>query len=66
MVKSFVGKRAGDLFKIKKDIPRISGATLSSNYIAEGVRRILASLKIAAAIPATTNDESAMQGKSNA
>ena len=65
-LKSFVGKRAGDLFKIKKDIPHISGATLSSNHIAEGVRRILASLKIAAAIPVTTNDESAMQDKSNA
>jgi Na+-translocating ferredoxin:NAD+ oxidoreductase RnfG subunit len=38
----FVGKTAGSPLKINGDIRNISGATLSSTHITEGVKRILA------------------------
>ena len=38
----FVGKKQGDLLKLTKDIQNISGATLSSKHITEGIRRIVA------------------------
>lgn len=37
----FVGKRHGDSLKLEKDIKNISGATLSSKHITDGVRRLL-------------------------
>ncbi len=37
----FLGKKAGDPVKVDKDIKNISGATLSSVHISEGVRRLL-------------------------
>ncbi len=38
----FVGKTAGAPLKLDQDIKNISGATLSSRHVAEGVRRTLA------------------------
>ena len=38
----FVGKRFGARLKVGADIRNISGATLSSTHVTEGVRRILA------------------------
>ena len=38
----FVGKRPGAPLKLDADIKNISGATLSSRHIADGVRRLLA------------------------
>lgn len=38
----FVGKKAGAPLKIDVDIANLSGATLSSAHVAEGVRRLLA------------------------
>ncbi|WP_337847897.1 FMN-binding protein [Sphingomonas sp.] len=38
----FRGKTVGDPFKLNKDIPNISGATLSSRNITDGVKRLLA------------------------
>jgi Na+-translocating ferredoxin:NAD+ oxidoreductase RnfG subunit len=38
----FVGKTSGSALKINGDIRNISGATLSSTHIAEGVKRVLA------------------------
>ena len=38
----FVGKTSGSALKINGDIRNISGATLSSAHITEGVKRILA------------------------
>jgi Na+-translocating ferredoxin:NAD+ oxidoreductase RnfG subunit len=43
----FLGKRAGDTLRIDQDIQNLSGATLSSRHITDGVRRILALYKIA-------------------
>jgi hypothetical protein len=37
----FVGKTAKDPVKLDKDIPNISGATLSSKHVTDGVRRLL-------------------------
>jgi hypothetical protein len=37
----FVGNRANDPLKLGKDIQNISGATLSSKHITDGVKRIL-------------------------
>ncbi len=37
----FTGKKAGAALKLDDDIRNISGATLSSNHITEGVRRIV-------------------------
>jgi Na+-translocating ferredoxin:NAD+ oxidoreductase RnfG subunit len=38
----FVGKRPGAQLKLDSDIKNISGATLSSRHVADGVRRLLA------------------------
>jgi hypothetical protein len=38
----FVGKTGGSALRINSDIRNISGATLSSTHITEGVKRILA------------------------
>ena len=38
----FVGKSSGSLLKVGGDIRNISGATLSSEHVTEGVKRILA------------------------
>lgn len=38
----FRGKTVADPFKLNKDIPNISGATLSSRNITDGVKRLLA------------------------
>jgi len=43
----FVGKRAGAPLKLGQDIKNISGATLSSKHVADGVRRILATHAVA-------------------
>lgn len=37
----FVGKRAGAELRLDRDIRNISGATLSSRHVADGVRRML-------------------------
>jgi len=39
--KQFAGKRAGQSLKLVRDIKNISGATLSSRHITDGVRRLL-------------------------
>lgn len=38
----FVGKRSGAALKLDGDIKNISGATLSSRHVTDGVRRLLA------------------------
>lgn len=38
----FNGKRAGDTLRVGQDIQNLSGATLSSRHITDGVRRLLA------------------------
>jgi len=38
----FVGKTGRDRLKTDDDIPNISGATLSSHHVTDGVRRVLA------------------------
>jgi Na+-transporting NADH:ubiquinone oxidoreductase subunit NqrC len=43
----FTGKRYGAPLKLDNDIQNISGATLSSRHIAEGVRRVLAIHQVA-------------------
>lgn len=42
----FTGKRAGEGVKLGVDIRNISGATLSSKHITDGVRRLLATYAI--------------------
>ncbi len=42
----FKGKTLGDAFKLNKDIPNISGATLSCRNVTDGVKRVLAVLKV--------------------
>ncbi len=39
--KNFVGKTIRDPIRLEKDIPNISGATLSSVHVTNGVRRVL-------------------------
>jgi len=39
--KQFVGKTVEDPIKLKKDIENISGATLSSKHLTDGVKRIM-------------------------
>jgi electron transport complex protein RnfG len=39
---NFVGKTVDDSFKLNKDIPNISGATLSCRNVTDGVKRLLA------------------------
>jgi hypothetical protein len=48
----FKGKHAGDSLKLGKDVKNISGATLSSKHITDGVRRLLATYAIVLARPA--------------
>lgn len=48
----FTGKRAGAALKLDNDIRNISGATLSSRHIADGVRRVLATLRVVQAADA--------------
>lgn len=43
----FKDKTLGDQFKLNKDIPNISGATLSCRNVTDGVKRLLAIHKIA-------------------
>ena len=38
---NFAGKTAADPLQLNKDIPNISGATLSSKHVTNGVRRVL-------------------------
>ena len=42
----FAGKRAGDKLKLNDDIRNISGATLSSRHITDGVKRLLATYAV--------------------
>lgn len=42
----FVGKRPGAPLTLDRDIKNISGATLSSRHIADGVRRLLATYSL--------------------
>lgn len=42
----FVGKRPGAMLKLDGDIRNISGATLSSRHVADGVRRLLATYSL--------------------
>ncbi len=42
----FVGKRFGSQLKLGGDIKNISGATLSSRHITDGVRRLLATYEL--------------------
>lgn len=39
--KQFVGKTAASALKLNRDIANISGATLSSKHVTDGVRRVL-------------------------
>ena len=41
-LRQFVGKRPGSAVKLDRDIQNISGATLSSRHVADGVRQVLA------------------------
>jgi len=45
--RQFVGKTASDPVALDKDIRNISGATLSSRHLTDGVRRLLATYAIA-------------------
>ncbi len=45
--KNFRGKTLQDPFKLNKDVPNISGATLSSRNITDGVKRLLALQQVA-------------------
>jgi len=45
----FTGKRHGAALKLTKDIQNISGATLSSRHITDGIKRLLATYAIAIA-----------------
>lgn len=42
----FVGKRPGAALKLDQDIRNISGATLSSRHVSDGVRRLLATFAL--------------------
>lgn len=42
----FVGKTAGDALKLGGDVKNISGATLSSKHVTDGVRRLLATYRV--------------------
>lgn len=45
--KHFVGKTLADPFKLDEDVPNISGATLSSRNVMDGVKRLLALQNVA-------------------
>ena len=47
--KHFAGKTLADPFKLDEDVPNISGATLSSRNMLDGVKRLLALQKVALA-----------------
>lgn len=47
----FVGKKAGAPLRLGADIKNISGATLSSKHVTDGVKRILATHAVALATP---------------
>lgn len=42
----FTGKKAGDTLKLDEDIKNISGATLSSKHLTDGVKRLLATYEV--------------------
>lgn len=44
--KNFVGKTLADPFKLDEDVPNISGGTLSSRNVLDGVKRLLVIQKI--------------------
>jgi Na+-translocating ferredoxin:NAD+ oxidoreductase RnfG subunit len=44
--RQFVGKRPGSQLQLDKDIKNISGATLSSRHVTDGVRRLLATYQL--------------------
>lgn len=44
--RNFVGKSSRDPVRLDKDIPNISGATLSSKHVTDGVRRVLQTYEI--------------------
>jgi hypothetical protein len=44
--RQFVGKRAGQSLQLGPDIHNISGATLSSKHVTDGVRRLLATYAV--------------------
>jgi Na+-translocating ferredoxin:NAD+ oxidoreductase RnfG subunit len=44
--RQFVGKRPGAMLRLDKDIKNISGATLSSRHVTDGVRRLLVTYQI--------------------
>jgi Na+-translocating ferredoxin:NAD+ oxidoreductase RnfG subunit len=41
-LKQFVGKTSGSPIKLGKDIQNVSGATLSSKHVTDGVKRVMA------------------------
>jgi Na+-translocating ferredoxin:NAD+ oxidoreductase RnfG subunit len=43
----FDGKQHGDALRAGRDVPNISGATLSCEHVTEGIRRLLATYAIA-------------------
>ncbi|MFT3906261.1 MAG: FMN-binding protein [Steroidobacteraceae bacterium] len=45
-LRQFVGKRAGQSLKLGTDVRNISGATLSSQHVTDGVRRLLATYAV--------------------
>jgi len=47
----FTGKTAQSVLKLGRDIKNISGATLSSKHVTDGVRRLLATYEIVLAKP---------------
>jgi Na+-transporting NADH:ubiquinone oxidoreductase subunit NqrC len=49
----FTGKRHGAPLKLTSDIKNISGATLSSKHITDGVRRLLSTYAIVLAASAS-------------
>ena len=42
----FTGKRAGQSLQLGREVKNISGATLSSKHVTDGVRRLLATYAI--------------------
>lgn len=44
--KNFIGKTLSDPFKLDVDVPNISGATLSSRNVLDGVKRLLVLKKV--------------------
>ncbi len=44
--KNFKGKKISDPFKLDVDVPNITGATLSSRNILDGVKRVLALMQV--------------------